>query len=389
MNEEKQTYFGELSDVDFTKRKKPFGIVAAVLLLGAVAGSVAMGIVNKGTFYKPANTVANSEIFLEMDTTAEENSVLESETREQFMTVADTFEVNGKTLKSYMKNGTMELYNRSDVVTTKNGNTTIYYSYYVVTLTKSFTGEETATYAGNTYKLSEFLSNDHVTDLGLNNQIKLSFKNSTVVSKDQPAFAPVMISTLVGVAVATAYLLLRYRLSRGLATLLVTLGAGAVTAALFIIVPLSVGSYVLVATPIVCLLTFMIEIMLMNKEREMINEDKKHDNSIENRNQIMVDATRYTCTPVITLLITLAFLLIDFMAIGPFATCYIYVNVLVGLTLATFAVLALFGPIAQFFYKAFFGVKIERPTNKKKAKKAKAVHKSAEPEEAIFIGIND
>ena len=40
MNEEKQTYFGSLSDVDFTKRKKPVGIVAIVLLLAAIGGSV-------------------------------------------------------------------------------------------------------------------------------------------------------------------------------------------------------------------------------------------------------------------------------------------------------------------------------------------------------------
>ena len=182
--------------------------------------------------------------------------------------------------------------------------------------------------------------------------------------------------------------MLRYRLSRGLATLVVTLGVGALTAGLFIIVPFAVGSHVLLATPLACLFVFMMEIMLMNKEREMVVEDKKHDNSIENRNEIMVNATKYSCTPIIIMLAIVAFLLVIFFGFGPEATTCIYLNLLFGLLVAAVSVVTMFGPLAQFFYKLFFGVKIERPTPKKNKKKQK-VQKSAEPEEAIFIGIND
>ena len=386
MNEEKQTYFGTCADKDFTKHKKPAFIAAALLLVGFIGGTVAFGIANKGTFYQQANKVTNSEIFIEMDTSADENSVLETVTREQFLTVAKDLTIGEAKLESYVKN--IELYNRSDVVSTKNGNTTIYYSYYVVSLTKSFTGEESATYNGTTDKLSILLSNDNLDRLGFNSDLSLSLKTGEVVSKDQPSFAPIMISTLVGVAVATVYLMLRYRLSRGLATLVVTLATGILTAGLFIVIHIAVGSYVLVATPLACLIAFIFEIILMNKEREMINEDKKHDNSIENRNEIMVNATKYSCTPIIYLLGVLAFLFVIFFGFGPSATAYIYLNLLFGLLIGSVSVLTMFGPLAQFFYKLFFGVKIERPTSKKSKKKQK-VNKSAEPEEAVFIGIND
>ena len=385
MNEEKQTYFGSLSDVDFTKRKKPVGIVGIVLLLAAIGGSVATGIVRNGSFYRQTNTVSNSQIFLEMSTTAENNDVLEAETRDQFKTVADEIKINDVALSKYISS--KELYNRSHVTSTKNGNTTIYYSYYVVSLTKSFTGEETATYKTTTDKLNVILSTDNVDALGLSNQIKLSFKSATVTSKDQPAFAPVMLATLVGIAVSTAYLLLRYRLSRGLSTLIVTLSVSAITAALFICLPLNVGSYVLVAAPIAALVTFILEIMLMNKEREMILEDKKRDKSIENRNEIMVNATKFSCTPMIIFFGIVAILFMILLGFGPQATQFIYMNMLFGLLIGGIATVCVFGPLAQVFYKLFSRVKIDRPT--KKAKKTKTIHKSAEPEEAIFIGIND
>ena len=386
MNEEKQTYFGAYSDKDFTKHKKPAFIVSALLLLGVIGGTVATGIVRNGSFYRQANTITNSEIYVEATTTADENSVLETEIREKFQTFAKDLTIEGKALGEYVK--TTELYNRSDVATTKDGSTQLYYSYYVVTLNKSFTGEETAKYGDTEAKLNVLFSNDNLEQLGLDNGLMLTFKTGEVVSKDQPGFAPIMISTLVGVAVATAYLMLRYRLSRGIATLIVTLSVGALTAGLFVIVPLAVGSHVLLAAPLACLFTFMMEIMLMNKEREMINEDKKRDNSIESRNEIMVNATKYACTPIIITLAIVAFFLIVFFGFGPQATSYIYLNVLFGLLLGFLSVVMMFGPLAQFFYKLFFGVKIERPTSKKSKKKQK-VHKSAEPEEAIFIGIND
>ena len=141
------------------------------------------------------------------------------------------------------------------------------------------------------------------------------------------------------------------------------------------------------ATPLACLITLIFEIMLMNKEREMVIEDKKHDNSIENRNEIMVNATKYTCTPIIITFGILAFMLVIFFGFGPEATTFIYINLLAGLLIGGVSVVTMFGPLAQVFYKLFFGVKIERPNKKKK--KTQKVNKSAEPEEAIFIGIND
>ena len=48
LNEEKQTYFGSYADKDFTKHKKPVGIIAATLCVAGIAGMIVFGAINKG-----------------------------------------------------------------------------------------------------------------------------------------------------------------------------------------------------------------------------------------------------------------------------------------------------------------------------------------------------
>ena len=196
-----------------------------------------------------------------------------------------------------------------------------------------------------------------------------------------------MLASAIGMAVAAVYLLLRYRLSRGIATLIVTAGIGGITAGLFAVLPIAVGGYVLLAAPVACLVAMIMEIMLMNKERELVIEDKSRDKSVENRETIMVNATKYSCTPIITFGAIVAFITVIMLGFGPIATSFIYMNILFGILVGGVMTVVLLGPVAQIFYKLFSKVNIERPS--KKTKKTKAVHKSAEPEEAIFIGIND
>ena len=63
---------------------------------------------------------------------------------------------------------------------------------------------------------------------------------------------------------------------------------------------------------------------------------------------------------------------------------------ILGVSLAIALTLTLYGPCAQLFYKLFSRVNIAKPKlNKKKKARPVRVKKSAEPEEAIFIGIND
>lgn len=389
MNEEKQSYYGAYADKDFTKSRKPMGIAAIALSVIAIGGMILSGVLTNGSVYRQASTVAPTELFLEMETTADDNNILEAEVRDNLLTVADATTVDGKKLSSYITE--INLYNRTDVVSTKDGAETFYYSYYVVSFNKNFKGSESAVYElGGTKiedKIGAIFSETHSEEINFTSDVTVSLKASAVVSKDQPAFLPLLASTLVGIAVSGLYLMLRYRLSRGIASLLITLGAAALTAGLFAVIPLGVGSYVVIAAPVVAFIVMVFEILVMNKERELIIEDKSRDNSIEKREEIMVNATRLSCTPIIIFGILITYIALNFFGFGPAGTAYLFMNILFGILVSGALVVTVFGPLAQVFYKLLSKIQIDRPA--KKTKKAKVVHKSAEPEEAIFIGIND
>ena len=98
--------------------------------------------------------------------------------------------------------------------------------------------------------------------------------------------------------------------------------------------------------------------------------------------------------------ITIAFIMALYLGVNFFgfmftSVSWVFLLMILGVCIATALVLVLLGPCSHMFYKMFSKVHIAKPKKaaKKKAAKKKArpvrVKKSAEPEEAIFIGIND
>ena len=151
---------------------------------------------------------------------------------------------------------------------------------------------------------------------------------------------------------------------------------------------LAIPSYVVAAAPFVAAFVMMISIVFMNREREMIIEDKAHDNSPEHRKEIMIKATSSAFGASLPLMVFGLYLAINFFGFGPIASAWIYIMMIIGIVLGGFVVTVLYGPIAQFFYGLFSKIGSNKPKKAKKAKVAR-VNKSAEPEEAVFIGIND
>ena len=127
----------------------------------------------------------------------------------------------------------------------------------------------------------------------------------------------------------------------------------------------------------------------MNKEREMVLEDRNKDNSVEARNALMVKAVALSSTPITISFIMALYLGVNFFGFMPSSVSWIFLAVILGVCIATGLTLVLFGPCAQLFFKLFSGVKIKAPKIKKKKARPVRIKKSAEPEEAIFIGIND
>ena len=402
LEEEKQKYFGANPDKDFTKNKKPIAIVSLVLLVASIAGLITFGAMNKGAVYGTTSPYSNSQVYVEYSSDTSDISALKNDTKAQLDKLLDEAKIGEKKLSSYatIVEPVSEAVSRDE--TTASGVKTVYYSYYILDFNtqleqRDSKGEITSytaiNYGGVETSAENFFDREELNTLGsaFNIKVDISLKDTVRVNADQPSFVSLILATTVGTAIAAAYLLLRYRLSRGLASLVMTALTVGISAGIFALLHfLPVTSYVSVALPFIALFTFAVGIIYMNKEREMVLEDRSRDNSVENRNNLMKRAVALSSTPMTISFIIALYLGVNFFGFMPSNVSWIFLLVILGVSIAIALALTLYGPCAQMFFKWFSKVNIAKPKlNKKKKARPVRVNKSAEPEEAIFIGIND
>ena len=407
LEEEKQKYYGAYADRDFTKFKKPVGIVAAVLLVASIATLITVGAINKGAVYNTNKNLDYSQVYVEYRSSTADNTGLSATTKENL----------DKMLKySYLEDGTslesIATVDSYDYVTnyrsTKSGLTSVYYGYYRITFSQVIVtgdketmvsykeeGSEAVQKKASEFFDIEFLASDKVEGgAGLafdQMNVTISLKNGNRVNADQPEFTSLLLATVVMVGISSAYLLLRYRLSRGLAVLGITVATVGISAGIFsMLYFVPATSYVSVALLYIALFTLDIAILFMNKERELFLEDRTRDNSVESRDALMKKSMGLAATPIIVSFIIALYFGVNYFGFMINSVSYVFLLALLGVAISTAAVLILFGPLAQLLFKWFSRIQFAKPKANKKAKARPArVKKSAEPEEAIFIGIND
>lgn len=410
IKEEKQQYFGKYADKDFTRKAKPVGIIACLALIAGVIGLSVMGNVNKGgSVYNNGSTTLPTQIYVETDT---KNTSIKLPAVENVLDNTFVFkgqdESNAKALSSYVavdadKEMKIQYKTRTDTdAETKEEITYTYYiidlkgsevfgndynAYYLYTLPDSSTVKRYAT-EGVQALLAQFFEEAY------SDTPTVSIKGNEIVSTYRPSFLSVFWGTLVGTIIAGVYLLLRYRLSRGIVALLAPVAVSSAIAGVVALTHLPVTSAAAFAVPFVAIFTSILTILFMNKERELVIEDKAHDKSIENRKSIMERATSLAAYPMVVSTFLAAYLVLDFFGFGPAKNAWMFLIFILGAAISLCLTLVLFGPISQFFYRLFSKVDTEKVTSrfhrKKKVKKNQSPrNKSAEPEEYTFIGIND
>ena len=399
LEEEKQKYFGANADKDFTKHKKPVGLAAAVLLVASVAGLITFGVMRDGAVYNTGSVNGNSQVYVEYSSDTVSNTALSTNVKERINTMLDCASLDGQKLSSFVD---IDSYDYTTVYKNTNGiQIKVYYAYYRINLNKVLTGDEVITYKNDNGTWSEpassfftlnTLNSTEKANLNFDrNNVTISLKDSVRANADQPEFTSLILATTVASAIAAFYLLLRYRLSRGIATLALAVFSVGISAGLFCLMQfLPVTSYVSVALPFIALFTFIVAILFMNKEREMVLEDRSKDNSLEAREALMKRALGISSTPITIVFIIALYLGVNFFGFMISSVSWVFLLAILGVSIATALALIVYAPVAHFFYVKFSKVHISMPkVNKKKKARQVRVKKSAEPEEAIFIGIND
>lgn len=405
--EEKQRYFGAYADKDLSSKKKPLGIVSGALFGLSLIGVILSASLSGGSiFKKEVSKVTGNEIYIQnkiivKDSDSESplnDNTLYEDILDRIALISydkDNNEVQTK-LSTYVSDFRSFAIEKTETI--EDEQITYRTTYYVIK-TKSILKKDTLTVIeGEVYPdlTIEEAINDYftLTELWTSSEENLmSLKDvSSYVTVVNPDWQKITLATVVALLAITLYLLARYRLSRGLASLVfpvavsgVSLGLIALLSAIGASLPGTVG----IVLPVASVVTYLFMILFMNRERELIVDDKVKDDSNEHRAELAKKAMGMSFTPILATAVIGIYLFINFFGFGPASASYLYLFCIVISLFALALVAVLYVPLATLFYKWFSNVKFSaRPRENKKNRK-QVVKKSAEPEEAIFIGIND
>lgn len=419
MAEEQQRYYGDYADKDLTKKSKLLSIIGGGLCLAGLLVTIIYGAVNSGSLFNNApSKVLGSEILITnvIDTDKDQSSPVTLNYIEDFFANTKLYSKEEsasdvkwddtdthKTLSSYVSKIDTFTYSTSK---TDEGQTFNYLStYYEVALNSVLDGEALyATVKDQAYTIDNKLTLNELFaqyfeevdvsfyDAEIDNNNTISLKKMESVQTEQNVdFGAVALSLSIAILVITLYLMIRYRLSRALATLVFPFALSLITIGLFVfgsVIGAALPSTILVAAPIISLFFYSLFIMFASKEREMVLEDKTKDNSPEHRKELSIRALGIAATPIKYATMLFIFVSLIFMGFGPHDSSFLYIALMLGGFLGAVALTFIYVAFANILFKAFANVQIAKPKKTKKGNQ-QPKQKSAEPEEAIFIGIND
>ena len=413
MADEKQSFYGAYADKDFTNKKKPAFIAGAAAFVLALAGLIVMGALNGGNLFKNGATrTVGNEIYI-----SETIKVLDDETTKfnedvvhELLGNMKVYETAGeavswdetdthKTLDSYVTN--IATFSTSESKTDEGITTNYLHTYYNISLSDILDGNSVYLKIKGYNSASDLTINDafeiYFEDVNLDFSSSVSNAISlktieTYTNEQQPKWDKVFLSTAIAIALLTLYFTIRYRLSRGLAMLAFPVVSATANLGLFVLlsaVGLTLPASILVSVPVVSMFSFFFMVLVANKEREMVVDDKVKDNSYEHRLELSKRALGIAMTPVFATIVLGSYLFVNFFGFGPGIISYLYLACLIGVIIAASLVIYAYIPLSNILYKAFSNINFEPKIRKGKKANAPAKKKSAEPEEAIFIGIND
>ena len=421
MAEEKQSFYGEYADKDFTTRKKPVGIIASLAFVLGLAGIVTFGVLRSGDLLKqPASKSLGNEIYIQNRILVTESKPDSPLDEDSLKSILDNVLIQEKTDTAIDESDDTTYYTLNECVNEK----TFFYvedvkveesvtntyrtTYFRLTLSKSLTGNEIAKVKGYTPLpgttlngiLSELFDSGYditsdfepnVPDEPLKNSMTLKAVE-TVTNPSSPKWQGILIGSAIAVAVVTLYLSLRYRLSRGLASLIFPVVSSVVTVGVILLLNLflSMSASVFVAVPMVVIFSYLYLIQFFNKERELLSEDRVKDNSENHRAEVAKRALGIAYTPILATAVIGIFALINFFGFAPSVMSNAYAMMFIGALISLGVITVLAVPVCNLLFGSLAkaGSRFARAPKEKK-KSNKPVKKSAEPEEAIFIGIND
>ncbi|MCQ3034655.1 MAG: hypothetical protein MJ248_00265 [Bacilli bacterium] len=379
---------------NITRHAKPVAIFGGVLLLAGIVMSTIFGVKNKTIINTNSLTKDTTQVYLVLK--YDESAVITLKNEDVFEeNVLKNIKVNGQPL-AYKA---VEFGTRSD--TDYETTVTTNYDYYVTSIDAVFTNEDTFAYVYEgvetvAYSIEEAIYGiaelvDPYVDT--TNYLDYATKVSHETVINEPNFGWVSLACGISLIGAGLYFALRYRPSKALATTLIATGSTFSSIALFAITRIAATPVVYVIIPATMIIALVTSIFFMNKEKEMLNEVRTVDLTNEKRHEIMQDATTAVIPSLASFGIIAIYFGINYFGFGPSAYATFFGGFVIATSLTLLFVIRLLGPTGELFAKAFGKINLKRVKREKPKKQSKiklqAKPKTSEPEETIFIGIND
>ncbi len=392
---EKTTYKGPYDDKSLNKHTKAWSITTASVFAVVLIGMITFGCVYGGNLYNTPVNESATQIYVETSST---NSPINYDSLHKFFEKVYIGDADSHSTNENLDSYVAEISSYTNTI--REDTIDVTYYYYIIDLTDTSINEDTTAYY--------FLENDggvvqetigytinEVFDYALplqssgiaDSKASVTLKDA-VVNSYQPDIYPIILATSIGVIVSAVYLMFRYRPARGLASLVTTTAAGAVTIGLFSLFRVPVSALITIALPFTCIFTFTISIYLMNKDKESVQETRRKDLTREERRTILDRANSQIFTTEMFALCVSILIAICFFGFGTLSTSLLYLGIIVGCLLGAFVTVELLPPLCHLFYTWLSRIHINQNRKPKKNKK-KTTNRGAEPEEVIFIGIND
>ncbi|MBQ0008730.1 MAG: hypothetical protein KBS97_00390 [Firmicutes bacterium] len=371
--EEKESYESPYEKVDFTKRRKISAIILGALTVAAVVVITVFGVKN-GSPLNVSNSTKNSTVIY-TTMKVDNNLISDVETYKQYAlkdvksdentkVSADKFEVEMKKVQTYT-------YDETSPEKTEE-------LYFICKIAADYNADQISNIEQSiTASLEEAIPSKY--------EMKVETSKELNYTPDQRYVALATAITIIG---ASVYVALRFRPSRGVAALVVSSGSTAIAYGLFVAIRVGTSAVTSLAMPLVAVTTLITSLFFFAQEKSMVKE-KHGDLSFEERKEIMVKALSKAAAPMLVLVLLTIYLSINFFGFGLSETAFLFASALVGQIVAVVAILTVMGPLACAVGKVFGKIHLRKPKMFQHKENVPHKRNSSEPEETIFIGIND
>jgi len=375
--EEKPTYEAPYEKVDFTKKKSVISIVLGALSAAALACIIVFGVIS------PTKSPLNVEKAVS-DTTVVYTSIeADSETPvifdgETFVTYAlkDTKYAEVKDIAQEVE---VKKVNQYEYDSTEDDKTTTYY-FFTLNVNEKLDAD--------TLKSIEDQIVVNLSDFGVTeDDVRVRNSQELIYTPNQGLVALATGLSIVGISLYFAF---RFRPSRGIAVCTVATGSaliayGSIVAMRFI----GTTALTSLAMPVVGISVLLASLFFLSTEKAMLKESNLVLTP-ELRKETMVKAIGKSASALFVFMLICMYVVINFFGFGVDNTAILFASVLIGEIVGVIALVSLMGPLASVLEKAFSKIHLPKIKWFKREKAKQPVKRnSSEPEEIVFIGIND